>query len=131
MTTPALGPVIAKPRTCSCVSSATGLGLSPRSPDVDTVEGAPGAALKDCAIIIVGDPVQTHLDPDYQQPVIVPSPEMLTGQGVGAKFHRTGEVFHLEKGVSAIVFERVAPLDDADIAALQARWRAARAALRF
>jgi hypothetical protein len=53
---------------------------------------------------------------------------MLTGQGIGAKFRRTGEVFHLEKGVAAVVFERVSPLDDADIAALQARWRAARAA---
>ncbi len=95
-------------------------------PDVDTVEGPPGAGLKDCAIIIVGDPVQTHLDPDYQQTVIVPSREMLTGQGIGAKFRRTGEVFHLEKGVNAMVFERLAPLDDADIAALQARWRAAR-----
>ena len=81
-------------------------------PDVDTVDGPPGAALKDCAIIIVGDPVQTHLDPDYQQTVIVPSREMLTGQGIGAKFRRTGEVFHLEKGVSAVVFERLAPLDD-------------------
>ena len=100
-------------------------------PDVDTVEGPPGAELKDCAIIIVGDPVQTHLDPNYQQTVIVPSREMLTGQGIGAKFRRTGEVFHLEKGVSAIVFERLAPLDDADIAALQGRWRAARAALGF
>ena len=55
----------------------------------------------------------------------LPSREMLTGQGIGAKFRRTGEVFHLEKGVSAVVFERLAPLDDADIAALQARWRAA------
>ena len=100
-------------------------------PDVDTVDGPPGAGLKDCAIIIVGDPVQTHLDPDYQQTVIVPSREMLTGQGIGAKFRRTGEVFHLENGVSAVVFERLAPLDDADIAALQARWRAARAALGF
>jgi hypothetical protein len=100
-------------------------------PDVDTVEGPPGAALKDCAIMIAGDPVQTHLDPNYQQTVIVPSREMLTGQGIGAKYRRTGEVFHLENGVSAIVFERLAPLDDADIAALQTRWRAARAALGF
>ena len=100
-------------------------------PDVDTVEGPPTAKLKDCAIMIVGDPVQTHLDPNYQQTVIVPSREMLTGQGIGAKFRRTGEVFHLEKGVSAVVFERVSPLDDSDIAALQARWRAARAALGF
>ena len=100
-------------------------------PDVDEVDGPPAAGLKDCAIIIVGDPVQTHLDPDHQQTVIAPSREMLTGQGIGAKFRRTGEVFHLEKGVSAVVFERIAPLDDADIAALQARWRAARAALGF
>jgi hypothetical protein len=111
--------------------SPSGSKLNVTMPDVDTVEGAPGAALKDCAIIIVGDPVQTHLDPDYQQTVIVPSREMLAGQGIGAKFRRTGEVFHLEKGVGAIVFERVTPLDDVDIAALQARWRAARAVLGF
>ena len=85
-----------------------------KMPDVDEVDGPPAAGLKDCPIIIVGDPVQTHLDPDHQQTVILPSREMLTGQGIGAKFRRTGEVFHLEKGVSAVVFERVAPLDDAE-----------------
>jgi hypothetical protein len=110
---------------------SSGSKLSVTMPDVDTVEGPPGAGLKDCAVMIVGDPVQTHLDPNYQQTVIVPSRELLMGQGIGAKFRRTGEVFHLEKGVSAVVFERLAPLDDADIAALQARWRAARAALGF
>ena len=109
----------------------SGPQLGVTMPDVDTVDGPPGAGLKDCAIIIVGDPIQTHLDPNYQQTVIVPSREMLTGQGIGAKFRRTGEVFHLENGVSAVVFERLAPLDDADIAALQVRWRAARAALGF
>ena len=100
-------------------------------PDVDTVEGPPGAGLKDCAIIIVGDPIQTHLDPDYQQTVVVPSREMLTGQGMGAKFRRAGEIFHLENGVNAVAFERVSPLNDTDIAALQARWREARATLGF
>ena len=111
--------------------SLSGPRLGGAMPDVDTVKGPPGEALRDCAIIIVGDPVQTHLDPNYQQTVIVPSREMLTGQGIGAKFQRSGEVFHLEKGVSAVVFERITPLDDADITALQARWRAARAALGF
>jgi hypothetical protein len=100
-------------------------------PDVDEVDGPPAASLKDCAIIIVGEPVQTHLNPSDQQTVVVPSREMLTGQGIGTKFRRTGEIFHLEQGVSAIVFERSIPLDDADIAALQARWRAARAATGF
>jgi len=103
----------------------------PAMPDVDTVDGAPGAALKGCGIVIVGDPIQTHLDPDYQQTVIVPSREMLEGRGIGAKFRRTGEVFHLEHGVNAVVFERLRPLDDGDIAALQARWRAAREQLGF
>src|SRR5579863_3689960 len=100
-------------------------------PYVEKKDGPPASGLKDCAIVIVGDPVQTHLDPDHQQTVIVPSREMFAGQGIGAKFRRTGEVFHLEKGVSAVVFERIAPLNDADIAALQARWRAARASLVF
>jgi len=100
-------------------------------PDVDTVDGPPPATLKDCAFIIVGDPAQTHLDPAYQKTVIIPSREMLTGQGIGAKFRRTGGIFHLERGVNAVVFERTVPLNDSDIAALQARWRAARATLGF
>ena len=40
-----------------------------------------GSEPEDFAIMIVGDPVQTYLDPDYQQTVIVPSREMLAGQG--------------------------------------------------
>ena len=95
--------------------------------DVDTVQGPPNPELKTCAIMLVGDPVQTHLDPDYQLTVIVPSLEMLAGDGIGAHYRRTGEVFHLEGGVRAVVFERVTPLDDADMAALAERWRAARA----
>jgi hypothetical protein len=94
--------------------------------DVDTVEGPPNPELKDCAILLVGDPVQTHLVPAYQQTVIVPSREMLLGIGIGAHYRRTGEVFHLEQGVSAVVFERATPLDDSDMAALADRWRAAR-----
>ena len=94
--------------------------------DVDTVEGAPARALKDCAFILVGDPVQTHLIPAYQLTVTLPSQEMLSGEGIGAHYRRSGEVFHLEKGVSAVVFERVSPLSDDDMTALAERWRAAR-----
>ncbi len=95
--------------------------------DVDTVEGPPAFGIKDCALMIVGDPVQTHLDPAYQQTVIVPAREMLAGIGIGSHYRRTGEAFHLENGVAAIVFERISPLDDADMLALADRWRAARA----
>lgn len=95
-------------------------------PHVDTRDGPPVDKLKDCVTMLVGDPVQTHLVLAYQQNVIVPASEMLTGVGIGASYRRSGEVFNLEKGVKLVVFDRIRPLDDADIAALQARWRAAR-----
>ena len=94
--------------------------------DVDTVEGPPSPDLKDCAYLIVGDPVQTHLIPGYQQTVIVPSQELLDGDGIGTHFSRTGEMFHLENRVGAVVFERTSPLSDDDIGALAERWRTAR-----
>jgi hypothetical protein len=93
---------------------------------VDTRDGPPVSGLKDCAFMLVGDPIQTHLLRAYQQDVIVPASEMLAGAGIGANYRRSGEVFNLEKGVKLIVFDRVRPLDDADIAALDARWSAAR-----
>jgi len=101
----------------------TSVGMS----DVDTVDGPPKPAIKDCAILIVGDPVQTHVLPSYQLTVTLPSSEMLEGIGIGAHYRRTGEVFHLEHGVSAVVFEQISPLTDENMAALAERWRAARA----
>jgi hypothetical protein len=94
---------------------------------VDTRDGPPVADLKECALMLVGDPVQTHLVRAYQQNIIVPASEMLAGVGIGANYRRSGEVFNLENGVKLVVFERIRPLTDADIAALQARWRETRA----
>jgi hypothetical protein len=95
---------------------------------VDTAEGAPVAGLKDCAMMLVGDPVQTHLVPQYQETIIIPAREMLAGEGIGAKYRRTGETFALDHGVTVVVFESIEPLDDGDIAALTARWRDTRLA---
>jgi hypothetical protein len=95
--------------------------------DVDTVDGPPNPDMKDYAVMIVGDPVQTHVIASYQLTVTLPAQEMLDGTGIGAHYRRTGEVFALEHGVNAMVFEQVFPLDAADMAALAARWRAARA----
>ena len=94
--------------------------------DVDTVEGAPTPEMKDCAYMLVGDPVQTHLIPAYQQTVVLPSKEMLEGSGIGAHYARTGEEFRLENGVTAVVFRRTVPLTDQDMADLADRWRLAR-----
>ena len=76
--------------------------------------------------MLVGDPVQTHLVPDYQQNVILLASELLEGIGIGANYRRSGEVFNLEKGVKLVVFDRVHSLDDTDIRKLQDRWQAVR-----
>jgi len=96
--------------------------------DVDDVDGPPNPDIKDCAVMIVGDPVQTHVIPSHQLTVTLPANEILRGTGIGAHFGATGEVFALDHGVHARVFERIAPLADADMQALAERWRAARAA---
>jgi hypothetical protein len=95
-------------------------------PHVDTRDGPPNVDLIGCAFMLVGDPVQTHLVPDYQQNVILPASEMLEGIGIGANYRRSGEVFNLEKGVKLVVFDRLHPLDDTDIRKLQDRWQAVR-----
>jgi hypothetical protein len=94
--------------------------------DVDTVDGAPNPDMKNCGVMIAASPIQTHLVPDDQMTVILPTREVLTGQGIGTHYQRTGEVFHLENNVQAIVFERKTPLTDDDMQALDARWREAR-----
>jgi hypothetical protein len=95
-------------------------------PHVDTRDGPPNVDLIGCAFMLVGDPVQTHLVPEYQQTVIIPASEMLEGIGIGANYRRSGEVFNLEKDVKLVVFDRVRPLDDTDIRKLQDRWQAVR-----
>ena len=96
--------------------------------DVDDVDGPPNPDIKDCATIIVGDPVQTHVIPSHQLTVTLPATEVLTGTGLGAHFRATGDIFALDHGVRARVFERTQPLTDADMEGLATRWRAARAA---
>jgi hypothetical protein len=94
-------------------------------PSVDGRDGPPGAAMKGCALLLVGDPVATSLPREFQLSVAIPAAEVLAGEGIGSHFRPTGEVFQLIGGVRLVAFERAAPLTDEDIAALRARWRVA------
>ena len=94
-------------------------------PQVDARDGPPNANLKDCAFLLVADPVQTSLNLDFQLSVAIPAREILSGQGLGMKFRRTGDAFNLIDGVKLIAFERTSQVTDTDISELVARWRAA------
>jgi hypothetical protein len=74
--------------------------------------------------LLVADPVQTSLNLDFQLSVVVPSRELLSGQGIGLKFRRSGDTFTLLNGVKLIAFERTSRVTDEDISKLVARWRA-------
>ncbi len=65
---------------------------------VDTRDGPPVDGLKDCAVMMVGDPVQTHLVLAYQQNVIRAGQRNAGGRRRSrANYRRNGEVFRLEK----------------------------------
>ena len=94
-------------------------------PSVDGRDGPPSAAMKDCAWLLVADPVATGLPREFQYSIAIPAAEVLAGEGIGDHFRRTGAVFALDGGVRLVAFERTAPLTDEGIAELRARWDAA------
>ena len=107
-------------------------------PQVDARDGPIGAEFKGCEFLLVASPTEPHLPRDFMWDVALPSAEALSGEGIGAYYKRTGEVFHLQNGVDVVVMRRAAPVGDEAIAALRERWRAAprsdaarRAASRF
>ncbi len=107
-------------------------------PQVDARDGPIGREFERCAFLVVANPEQTSLQRDFMWVAALPARELLTGQGIGEKFRRTGDIFHLIGGVDAIVYSRTDPVTDEDVDMLAVRWRAAprsetahRAAARF
>ena len=52
--------------------------------------------MKDCAWLLVADPVATGLPREFQYSIAIPAAEVLAGEGIGKNFRRTGEAFALD-----------------------------------
>ncbi|MFO0851415.1 MAG: hypothetical protein U0871_23085 [Gemmataceae bacterium] len=93
--------------------------------EVDRVTGFP-ASLFRASLVLVADPVQTHLpDVREQQTVVVPARHLLAGTGVGAAFDRLSAAFPLHDGVTVRLFRRARPVDRAAFDAFCEELRAA------
>ncbi|XRW94011.1 hypothetical protein JEM67_09560 [Serratia sp. PAMC26656] len=64
---------------------------------------------------VVADPVQTHLSPDGQRVVTIPTNEILSGRGIGSAFRKIGVGYKLSGGVTAYIYERTRPYTDKEI----------------
>lgn len=74
-------------------------------PQVDTRDGPPDA-VKACDLVLVGEPVQTHLAANMQRCVTLPAEDLLRNEGIGAAFRLRPESFQLQNGVTVKVFDR-------------------------
>jgi hypothetical protein len=94
-----------------------------QSAHVDLRDGFP-ALLLDADWVVTARPVQTHLDPNLQQVIVIPAECFVEHRGIARAFERSPGSFELEGGVVVELFRRVRPIAPEDVADLSDRLRA-------
>ncbi|MEE4270734.1 MAG: hypothetical protein V2I67_03610 [Thermoanaerobaculales bacterium] len=89
---------------------------------VDRWHGFPRGLLT-ADVVLVADPVQLHLRPEFQRVVAEPAESFLEGTDIALAFDRLPEVFELDGGVVVRIFLRVRPNTPGEISALSDRLR--------
>jgi len=89
---------------------------------VDRWHGFPRGLLA-ADVVLVADPIQLHLRPEFQRVVAEPAKSFLEGTDVALAFDRLPEVFELDGGVLVRVFLRLRPNTPEEISALSDRLR--------
>lgn len=86
--------------------------------DVDTTQGFPASFLES-EIIVVADPIQTHLTPGYQEVVVYLAQQILDPKSyLGVHYQQVSE-YILENEVKAKVYIKTSDLTEADYIQLQ------------
>lgn len=94
------------------------------SAHVDRRDGFPRGLLQ-ADYVVVPDPPQLGLRPEEQQVVLLPTRSFLDRENVARAFRRLPRQFRLEGGVNVLLFERVRPIADSEVAELCAELRRA------
>jgi|GEM_PF-2876051 len=84
---------------------------------VDKRDGFPAQILR-AQLVVTSNPVQLSRRPSDQQVIQIPAASMLAGTGIGAAFERLPATFELDGSVEVIVFRRVRPNRDDEVAEL-------------
>jgi hypothetical protein len=101
--------------------------------NVDSRDGPPSGAFRQCEIALVGSPLQTHLPDGEQYSVQILQEDLLKGTGVGAAYEKLPEVFVIDNRASVLAYRRTRELTPEEYQDLVRRFtagKAARAALR-
>jgi len=89
--------------------------------DVDSRDGAPWVSLRQCELVLVGWPPQTHLPPGEQYSVVLPAVDLVGRAGIGVAFEKLPETFVMEE-VRILVFRRIRELTEEEYQGLVERF---------
>ncbi|CAI8967515.1 hypothetical protein [Pseudomonas sp. IT-P294] len=89
---------------------------------IDSVNGPPMLAIRQCEIFLVGVPFQTHMPPGQQSTLEVAQKDMISGTGIGAAVGQTPTVFPLGDNIEVRAYQRVRDITDEEYTDLVRRF---------
>ena len=92
----------------------------PKTSDIDIRHGFPKPLLT-ASYVLVGDPVQYHMNPKNQRVVGIPAGLFLERKGIAASFEKLPYHFHLDGNANIYIFKKTGPIPDSAVADLSER----------
>jgi hypothetical protein len=89
---------------------------------VDSVNGPPMPAIRQCKIFLVGVPFQAHLPPGQQSTLEIAQKDMINGTGIGAAVGPNPTVFPMGDKIEVRAYQRVRDITDEEYTDLVKRF---------
>lgn len=88
-----------------------------KTSDIDIRHGFPRDLMK-ASYVLVGDPIQYHMNPKNQRVVGIPAGLFLEGKGIATSFEKLPYEFNLDGNAKFYIYKKIKPIPDSDTAAL-------------
>lgn len=89
---------------------------------IDSVNGPPMLAIRQCEIFLVGVPFQTHMPPGQQSTLEIAQKDMISGTGIGAAVGPTPTVFPMGDNIEVRAYQRMRDITDEEYTDLVRRF---------
>jgi len=89
---------------------------------IDSVNGPPMLAIRQCEIFLVGVPFQTHMPPGQQSTLEIAQKDMISGTGIGAAVGPTPTVFPMGDNIEVRAYQRVRDITEEEYTDLVKRF---------
>ncbi len=91
-----------------------------KTSDIDIRHGFPRGLMK-ANYVLVGDPIQYHMNPKNQRVVGIPAGLFLEQKGIAASFEKLPYQFHLDGNANIYIFKKTGPIPDSAVTDLSER----------